>query len=168
MPNCALSATLSCFILSWNLCACHWWITFMDHSPSQSATHQNPGVLHICGLRKVLGATFLSSLRIPHLFRGKHTWVLQTLPVFLCSHLKELATWWFNLCGNTEVGKKEALWCNVSSTFKMCPCACSTCKLYYTCQLWIMLKPKHPCDFKMGKLKFREDGESQKCPAQGW
>lgn len=89
------------------------------------------------------------------------------LAYVLCSHLEEVATWQFNLCDNTEVDKKESL-CNVSSMFKMCPCACSTYKLCYTSQLWIMLKTKYPCDFKMRKLKFREDGESQKCPAQGW
>lgn len=88
--------------------------------------------------------------------------------MFLCSHFKEVATWWFNLCDNTKVDKKDSLLLNVSSIFKMCCCACSTYKLCYTSQLWIMLKTKYPCDFKMRKMKFRKDGESQKCPAWGW
>lgn len=90
MPSWAPSAALSCFILSWNLHACHWWIKLTDHSPSQSATHQNSDVLQICGLRKVLSATFLSILRIPHLFRSKHTWILQTLPMFFVLTLRRL------------------------------------------------------------------------------
>lgn len=88
--------------------------------------------------------------------------------MFLCSHLKEVATWWFNLCDNTKIDKKDSWLCNVRSMFEMCPCACSTHKLCYRSQVWIMLKAKYPCDFTMRKLKCREDGESQKCSAQRW
>lgn len=130
---CLTSSSLEIYVLVTD--ELHSWIVLLLNRPLIK-------VLVSClfvGLEKSLVPHFWAVSGFFTCLGAKHTWILQTLPVFLLSHLKNIAIWWYNLCDYTKVDK-ESLLCNVSSMFKMCPCACSTYKLCYTSQLWIMLK----------------------------